>query len=85
MATQTVQTTAGQPRELARYDADVGERRIVAQRVDNIVQLRDEPSEGNGRSYLIEPRVDSMAELDAIVDDYVAKADRLGWVPMHGW
>jgi len=38
-----------------------------------------------GRRYLIEPALDSMAELEAIVDDYVAKADRLGWIPMHGW
>lgn len=85
MATHTLEKATGEPRELARYTTDVGERRILAQRVANIVQLRDEPATGNGRSYVIERRLDSMAELEAIVDDYVAKADRLGWIPMHGW
>lgn len=84
MATHTAEPTATPPRELARYTTDVGERRIVGQRVDGIVQLRDEPA-GAGRSYLIEPQLKSMAELQAIVEDYLAKAEQLGYVPMHGW
>ena len=85
MATHTAEPTATPPRELARYTADIGERRIVGERVDGIVQLRDEPATGVGRSYLIEPQLKSMAELQAIVDDYLAKARQLGYVPMHGW
>jgi len=26
-----------------------------------------------------------MAELEALVADYAAKAQKLGWVPMHRW
>jgi len=26
-----------------------------------------------------------MAELQGILDDYLAKANRLGYVPMQGW
>lgn len=85
MATPTLQKPTGQPRELARYTADVGQRRIVAQRVHGTVQLRDEPAEATGRRYLIEPALDSMAELEAIVADYVQLAARKGYVPMHGW
>ncbi len=87
MATHTAQTTTppGEPRELARYHADIGERRVVGQRIDGTVQLRDEPAAATGRSYLIEPALDSMSELEAIVTDYVQLANRKGFVPMHGW
>jgi hypothetical protein len=38
-----------------------------------------------GRCYLVEAEVGSMAELEALVADYTQKAQKLGWVPMHGW
>ena len=77
----------GRPVALARYSCDVGERLLVGQRVDGLVQLRDEPADREGRSYLVESRLESMAELEAIVADYVRTAQRLGFVPMVslGW
>ena len=39
------------------------------------------PADGAGRSYLVEPEIASMAELEALVADYLAKARRLGYVP----
>lgn len=70
---------------MATYTADVGERQIVGQRVDGAVRLYDEPARHGGRRWVIEPVVESKAELEAIVADYVAKAKRLGYVPMCGW
>ena len=64
---------AGRPVTLARYACDVGERVLVGQRVDGVVQLRDEPGDRDGRAFLVEPRLESMAELEAIVADYVQK------------
>ncbi len=63
----------------------MGERVLVGQRVDGVVQISDAPADGRGRSYLVEPEVGSMAELRPLVADYTAKAQKLGWVPMHGW
>ena len=77
----------GRPVVIARYDCDVGERVLVGQRVDGVVQLRDEPGDRDGRALLVEPRLESMAELEAIVADYVTTAKRLGFIPMVslGW
>ena len=55
------------------------------QRVDGIVRVTDEPAHGTGRSYLVEPELESKAALDALVDDYLVKAKRTGYPPMHGW
>ncbi len=68
----------GQPNQIADY----ADRRLVAQRVDGIVQLRDEPAGAGGRRYLIEPDVGSMSELRALADDYVATAERIDDIPM---
>ena len=75
----------GQPVELARYQADVGERLLIGQRVDGRVRLVDVPVDGTGRRYLIDAWLESKAALDALVFDYLAKARQLGYVPMHGW
>ncbi len=85
MATDTAEQTTGRPQRLATYTADVGERILVGQRVDGAVRISDVPADGRGRSYLVEAGMDSMAELEALVADYTAKAARLGYVPMHGW
>lgn len=84
MATKTPEQT-GRPQRLATYTADVGERMLVGQRVDGVVRVSDVPADGEGRSYLVEAEVGSMAELEALVADYTQKAQKLGWVPMHGW
>jgi len=77
MTATATQTATRQPRELARYDSDVGDRLIVGQRVDGIVQITDRPATGSGRSYLVEPHVTCMDELRALVDDYITKARKL--------
>ncbi len=84
MATETAETTR-RPQRLVSYTADVGERTLVGQRVDGVVRISDVPADGRGRTYLVEAEVGSMAELEALVADYTAKAKKLGWVPMHGW
>ena len=86
MATETATNArTGRPTRLASYTADVGERALVGQRVDGVVRISDVPGTGTGRSYLVEPKIDSMGELEALVTDYLAKAKKLGYVPMHGW
>jgi hypothetical protein len=86
-STRKSSDTSGRPVELGRYACDIGERVLVAQRVDGVVQLCDEPGDRDGRAFLVEPRLESMAELEAIVADYVTTAKRLGFVPMVslGW
>ena len=83
--TASTRTATGEPKVLARYSCDVGERIVVGQRVEGRVQLRDEAASGEGRRFLIEPHVASMAEIEAIVEDYLRMAKRLAYVPMHGW
>ena len=85
MATDTAEQTTRSPQRLASYTADVGERILVGQRVEGAVRVSDVPADGHGRSYLVEPEIGSMAELEALVADYKAKAQKLGYVPMHGW
>ncbi len=84
--TQQVRSSE-RPIELARYRCDVGERILVAQRVDGAVRVTDVPAQGTGRSYLVEPKLESKAALDALVADYLVQARRLGFVPMFslGW
>ena len=85
MTTDTAEQTTGRPQRLTSYTADIGERILVAQRVDGVVRISDVPADGQGRSYLVEPEVGSMTEIEALVNDYKAKAKKLGYVPMHGW
>jgi len=86
-ATTEAPAATGRSVELATYTADTGPRRIVGQRVEDHVQLRDEPATGNGRTFLIEPAVESNAALEAIIADYLHSAKQLGYVPMFslGW
>ncbi|MGH2941413.1 MAG: hypothetical protein ACRDLN_01365 [Solirubrobacteraceae bacterium] len=83
-ATDTSTQTCGQRVELGRYATDTGDRRLVGQRIDGIVHVFDEPTT-DGPTYTIEAGLHSKAELDALVADYLAKAKRLGYAPMHGW
>ena len=69
------------PVELARYTISAGERVILAQRVCGVVRLVDVPAAGRGRRYLIERELTSMAELEAIVADYLQQAARWDAVP----
>ena len=85
MATMAIEHENGTPVELASYHCDVGPRRIVGQRVDGAVRLTDVPTGGSGRAYLIEPKLERKAALEALISDYLAMAKRLGYVPMQGW
>jgi hypothetical protein len=49
--------------------------------VDGVVRVSDVP-DGKGRSYLIERALDSKAELEGVVTDYLDQAERLAAVPM---
>ena len=69
------------PVEFARYTITAGERVILAQRVCGAVRLVDVPAAGRGRRYLIERELTSMAELEAIVADYLEQAHRWEVVP----
>ncbi len=77
-------TTRGQRVELARYDTDTGARVLVGQRIDGTVHVFDEPTT-DGPTYEVEAGLESKAALDALVADYLAKAKRIGYAPMHGW
>jgi hypothetical protein len=84
--TTSDQPQSGQPVHLAQYTCDVGDRVLIGQRVDGIVRITDCPADGQpGRRYLVEDGLERLSELQALIDDYLAKASTLGYVPMHGW
>jgi hypothetical protein len=62
--------------ELARYRFSAGERVVRAQRFCGVVRLSDVPGDplSNDRRYIIERELTSMAELQAIVADYLQQA-----------
>lgn len=67
--------------ELGRYRISAGERIIYGQRVLGVVRLVDVPASGRGRRYVIERELTSMAELEAIVGDYLEQAARWDAIP----
>jgi hypothetical protein len=70
--------------ELARYSLSVGERVIYGQRVLGVVRLVDVPADGNGRRFIIERELTVMAELQAIVADYLEQAAAWDVIPAAG-
>jgi hypothetical protein len=70
--------------ELARYTITAGQRVIYGQRIRGVVRLVDVPAQGRGRRYLIERELTSMAELEAIVADYLEQAARWDAIPATG-
>lgn len=84
-ATPTTEKHTGQPQVLATYQSHEGERQLVGQRVNGTVHISDIPTGDQGRVYLVEKGLTSMAELQAIVDDYTAQAAELGHPPTQGW
>jgi hypothetical protein len=81
--TESAQAVISRPSELGRYSIAGGERVLVGQRVDGVVQITDRPVGGRGRAYLVEEGISSMGELAALVADYKAQAERLGDCPMR--
>ena len=88
--TATVQPTTGSAGatndrvELGRYTITAGERVIYGQRVLGVVRLVDVPADEHGRRYLIERELTVMAELEAIVADYLDQATRWDTFPAAG-
>ena len=80
-APEPITGVTNEPVELARYAISAGERVIRGQRVMGVVRLTDVPANGHGRHYVIERELTSMAELRAIVDDYLFQAARWDAVP----
>ena len=70
--------------ELARYTITAVERVIYGQRIRGVVRLVDAPAQGRGRRYLIERELTSMAELEAIVADYLDQASHWDAIPAAG-
>ena len=83
-ATTSPAPTQGQRVKLAHYDTDTGTRVLVGQRIDGIVHVFDEPTT-TGPTFRVEAGLESKAALDALLSDYLAKAKRIGYAPMHGW
>ena len=89
MTTVTVTDTrctgqTNEPVELARYTVGIGERVIRGQRVLGVVRLVDVPASGKGRRFVIERELTTMAELEAIVADYLAQAEMWDAIPAAG-
>ena len=70
--------------ELARYTVSAGERVIHGQRILGVVRLVDNPASGEGRHYVIERELVTMAELEAIVTDYLEQAETWDAIPAAG-
>ncbi len=70
--------------ELARYTVSTGARVIHGQRVLGVVRLVDDPACGEGRHYVIERELVTMAELEAVVDDYLQQAAEWNVIPAIG-
>ena len=78
----TQKSTAGERKVLARYEADEGERQLVAQRINGRVALSDVPAGDKGRVHLVERHLGALDELEALVEDYLVKAAECGRCPM---
>lgn len=75
-------TGTNEPVERARYTAGRRERVLWAQRVEGRVCLTDAPPPGQrGRCYLVEDDLTVMDELDGIVADYLAQAQKRNGIP----
>lgn len=91
MTTTTLTPTNAGPRvTLATYMTEAGEERaLIGERVDGVPRVIDAPAKGQqdgGETYVVEPQIEeSRAVLDALVTDYLEKATKLGYPPMHGW
>jgi len=70
--------------ELARYTITADERVIYGQRVRGVVRIVDAPARGRGRRYVIERDLTAMAELEAIVADYLQQALMWNTIPALG-
>jgi hypothetical protein len=70
--------------ELGRYSVSARESVIHGKRVLGVVRLVDDPASGKGRHYVIERELTSMAELEAIIADYLQQAATWDMIPAAG-
>ena len=84
MDATTTQAT-GEQTILATYETDEGTRQLAAQRVQGTVALSDIPTADHGRVHLVERQLGSLAELEALVADYLEQARKARRCPMRGW
>jgi len=75
--------TTGAPQVRGDYDCDEGPRQLVAQRINGRVALSDVPASDQGKVYLIERHVPSLADLEGLETDYLALAAQLGRPPLR--
>ena len=75
---------SGERVELGRYTVAGGERVVYGQRVLGVVRLVDHPADGHGRRYVIERELTVMAELEAILADYLRQAAIWDQIPAAG-
>ena len=68
-------TAAGDRKRQASYCISAGSRHLVAQRIGGRVALIDEPDQEDGRVYLIERHVESVAELEGLCAAYVEHSE----------
>jgi len=73
----------GAPQVRGDYDCDEGPRQLVAQRINGRVALSDVPASDQGKVYLIERHVPSLADLEGLETDYLALAAQLGRPPLR--
>ncbi len=66
--------TAGKRRLYAEYEITTGRRGLYAQRIGGHVALTDAPIDDEGRVYLVERHVASLAELDGLCAAYIEDA-----------
>jgi len=84
MSATTANQPTGEQRVLASYETDEGTRQLVAQRVNGTVALSDIPTADHGRVHLVERQLSSLAELEALVADYLEQARKARRCPMRG-
>jgi hypothetical protein len=84
-APRTAGAKVGERVELARYTvANGGERILFGQRIDGRVRVTDRPAgpvDQQHRAHLVENDLESKAELDALITDYLARAQQLQVIP----
>ncbi len=73
-------STAGTRHELARYQLPTGtERALIAQRINGRVAITDTPTnDEEGRVYLVERHIESVAAMRALAAEYVADSLQRG-------
>lgn len=81
-APRRVTPVVGKRTELERYTVGEGERVIYGQRIDGIVRVTDRPAGSGGRSYLVERGLETNGELQALINDYLQQATKLGQPPL---